>query len=76
MIGIELVLDRKTKEPAYEETNEIYKRGLQRGVIFGTSRYSGKGNVVKIKPSLVINKDQMDKVLHVFDEILTELERE
>ncbi len=76
MIGIELVRDRATKEPAVRETTEVYKRGIERGVIFGTSRYGGIGNVVKIKPSLTITRPQMDHVLDVFGEILGELERE
>jgi 4-aminobutyrate aminotransferase/(S)-3-amino-2-methylpropionate transaminase len=76
MLGIELVRDRATKEPAPEEATQVYKRGLERGVIFGTSRYGGRGNVVKIKPSLTITRDQMDRVLSVFDEILGELETE
>lgn len=73
-IGIELVRDRKTKEPAAHEALEVYSRGLDRGVIFGTTRYGGIGNVVKIKPPLCINKDQMNRVIEVFDQILTEIE--
>jgi 4-aminobutyrate aminotransferase / (S)-3-amino-2-methylpropionate transaminase / 5-aminovalerate transaminase len=76
MIGIELVRDRTTKEPAVSETTQVYKRGFERGVIFGTSRYGGIGNVVKIKPSLTITRGQMDTVLEVLDRILTELEAE
>lgn len=76
MIGIELVLDRATREPAVRETTQVYKRGMEKGVIFGTSRYGGIGNVVKIKPSLTITRPQMDHVLSVFDEILGDLERE
>ncbi|MBN1536261.1 MAG: aminotransferase class III-fold pyridoxal phosphate-dependent enzyme [Anaerolineales bacterium] len=73
-IGIELVRDRKTKEPAAHEALEVYSRGLDQGVIFGTTRYGGIGNVVKIKPPLCINKDQMNCVIEVFDQILKEIE--
>jgi 4-aminobutyrate aminotransferase-like enzyme len=73
-IGIELVRDRQTKEPAAHEAMEVYRLGLENGVIFGTSRYGGIGNVVKIKPPLCITIDQMDRVLNVFDQILTEIE--
>jgi len=76
MIGVELVRDRTTKEPAVAEAIQIYKRAMARGVIFGTSRYGGIGNVVKIKPSLTITRPQMDHVLSVFDEILGQLEHE
>src|SRR6478672_3961738 len=76
MIGVELVRDRTTKEPAVAEAIQVYKRAMGRGVIFGTSRYGGIGNVVKIKPSLTITRPQMDHVLSVFDEILGQLEHE
>ncbi len=76
MIGVELVRNRVTKEPAVAETTNVYKRAMSRGVIFGTSRYGGIGNVVKIKPSLTITRPQMDRVLSVFDEVLGELEQE
>ena len=76
MIGVELVRDRTTKEPAVAEAIQIYKRAMARGVMFGTSRYGGIGNVVKIKPSLTITRPQMDHVLSVFDEILGQLEHE
>ena len=76
MIGIELVEDRVTKEPAVDATNEVYERGLEQGVIFGTSRYGGIGNVVKIKPSLSVTLEQLDRAIDVFDAILTDLEAE
>jgi 4-aminobutyrate aminotransferase-like enzyme len=76
MIGVELVEDRITKAPAVEATNEIYRRGLERGVIFGTSRYGGIGNVIKVKPSLTVTRVQLDRALDVLDELLGELEAE
>jgi len=74
LIGVELVRDRETKEPALDETTEVYRRGLETGVIFGTTRYGGLGNVVKIKPPFTITRAQMDRVLDVFDSILADLE--
>ena len=73
MIGVELVKDRITKEPAREETNRFVKEGLKRGVIFGESKYLGLGNIVKIKPPLVITEIQVARTLDVFEEILREI---
>ncbi len=73
-IGIELVRDQVTKEPAASEAMNVYRLGLEEGVIFGTTRYGGIGNVVKIKPPLCITKSQMDHVLDVFDNILGKIE--
>lgn len=72
--AVELVTDRTTKEPARKETEAVYDLGLKHGVMFGTSRYAGLGNVVKIKPPLTISHDELDQVVDVFDHVLTEIE--
>jgi 4-aminobutyrate aminotransferase-like enzyme len=69
MIGIELVRNRNTKEPACEEADRFLEEGLKRGVLFGHSRYNTMGNVVKIKPPLVITESQVERVLEVFEEV-------
>jgi 4-aminobutyrate aminotransferase-like enzyme len=69
MIGVELVKNKKTKEPAQEEAHRFIEEGLKRGVIFGESKYLKLGNVVKLKPPLVISDAQVEKVLQVFEEI-------
>ena len=72
--AVELVKDRVTKEPARKEAEQVYDLGLRHGVMFGTSRYAGLGNVVKIKPPLTISRADMDQVIDVFDRVLTEIE--
>lgn len=69
-IGIELVKDRETKEPARQETQDFVGEALKRGILLGASRYAGLGNVVKIKPPLVITSEQIDRTLEVFEEVL------
>jgi 4-aminobutyrate aminotransferase-like enzyme len=73
MIGIELVKDKKTKEPAREEAHTFVSEALKRGVIFGESKYLNLGNVIKIKPPLVITEAQVEKTLQVFEEITQQL---
>jgi len=73
-IGIELVKDRNSKEPAIEEANQVVELGLQRGVMFGISKYRGLGNVVKIKPPLVISDEEVESVLSVFEECIEEVQ--
>ena len=70
MIGAELVKDRQTKEPAREAASRFVHEGLKRGVIFGESKYSGLGNIVKVKPPLIITESQAEQVLDVFEDIL------
>jgi 4-aminobutyrate aminotransferase-like enzyme len=72
--AVELVKDRVTKEPDPKSAERVYDLGLERGVMFGTSRYAGLGNVVKIKPPFTITRDDMDRVIEVFDDVLTEIE--
>ena len=73
MIGVELVKDRQTKEPARAEAERFVHEGMKRGVIFGESKYLGLGNIVKIKPPLVITEAQVEQVLDVFREILEDV---
>jgi 4-aminobutyrate aminotransferase-like enzyme len=73
MIGVELVKDRHSKEPAREEAKRFVREGLKRGVIFGESKYLGLGNVVKIKPPLVITESEAEQVLEVFKNIVEEI---
>ena len=76
MIGIELVKDRKTKSPGREEAHKFIKMGLERGVIYGESKYNGLGNIVKIKPPLVSTEAQLERALDVFEEIVQRLSDE
>jgi 4-aminobutyrate aminotransferase-like enzyme len=66
-IGIELVKDRGTKEPAVEEANKVLAEGLEKGVVFGVSHYGGLGHILKIKPPLVISDEEVEKALEVFE---------
>jgi 4-aminobutyrate aminotransferase-like enzyme len=74
LIGIELVRDQQTRAPATAETLEVYRRALDLGVIFGTTKYAGLGNVLKIKPPFTITRAQVDQVLDVLDQVLTAVE--
>ncbi len=75
MVAIELVKDRETKEPARWESTEVYRLGVERGVLFGESRYAGLGNLVKVKPPLDIPREQLDRALDVLDEVLGVIEQ-
>jgi len=74
MIGIEMVKDRRTKEPAVKETEEIVARAMEHGILLGKSGIGLRGgNVVKIKPPLCITEDEVGKVLDVFERVLGEV---
>jgi 4-aminobutyrate aminotransferase-like enzyme len=73
MIGVELVKNKRTKEPARQEAHRFIQEGLQRGVVFGEAKYLGLGNIVKVKPPIVITEAQVERVLEVFEEITQKL---
>jgi 4-aminobutyrate aminotransferase / (S)-3-amino-2-methylpropionate transaminase / 5-aminovalerate transaminase len=63
MVGIELVSNRETREPAKHETDEIIRLACARGVILiaaGTF-----GNVIRFLTPLTISDDQLDEGLDV-----------
>jgi 4-aminobutyrate aminotransferase-like enzyme len=61
MLGVELVLDRDTREPAPALAREVQRLLLERGVLVSiTGVY---GCVLRITPPLVISEDQVDQAL-------------
>jgi 4-aminobutyrate aminotransferase/(S)-3-amino-2-methylpropionate transaminase len=74
-VSLELVKDRETKEPAPEAAAEVYRLGVQKGVLFGENRYAGLGNLIKIKPPLDVTRTQMSHALDVLDEVLGTIEQ-
>ncbi len=63
MVGVELVKDRHTKEPASEETKQVQKEALKRGVIFPTAGVYG--NVIRFLVPLVTPDDALEEGLEV-----------
>lgn len=73
-VSIDLVKDQATKEPARKAAEEVYRRGVERGVLFGDARYAGLGNLIKLKPPLDCTMDDMAHALDVLDEVLASIE--
>jgi 4-aminobutyrate aminotransferase/(S)-3-amino-2-methylpropionate transaminase len=60
MVGIELVKDRTSKEPAKEATQRVGELAAQRGVLTITA--GTYGNVIRTLMPLVIRDDELKKV--------------
>ncbi|MFI5449792.1 MAG: aspartate aminotransferase family protein [Candidatus Bathyarchaeia archaeon] len=73
-IGIEIVKDKKSKEPGTELTSEIRKRCFERGVIFWSAGHFS--NVIRFIPPLVVTEELVDKGIDVFSEVMKEVERD
>ena len=65
MIGVELVKDRKTKEPARDEADKLRSEMAKRGVLINTGGVLS--NVVRIQPPLIITENQIKTVLEKLD---------
>ncbi|REK09995.1 MAG: aspartate aminotransferase family protein [Planctomycetota bacterium] len=69
MVGIELVRDRETKEPAPEETADVLEGTKDRGLLLGKGGLYG--NVLRIKPPMCLSKDDADFMVDCLDETLS-----
>lgn len=68
-LGLELVRDRETLEPATEETAAICERLRERGVIVQPT--SDRQCVLKIKPPMCFTRESADFFADQLDEVLT-----
>ncbi|TIC81293.1 aminotransferase [Nocardioides sp. GY 10113] len=69
-LGLELVRDRETLEPAAAETRELCDRMLRRGVIIQPT--GDRQNVLKVKPPMCISAESVDYFLAALDAVLGE----
>jgi 4-aminobutyrate aminotransferase/(S)-3-amino-2-methylpropionate transaminase len=71
MVAIELVRDRVTKTPAAEETAEIIRAAMSRGVLL--LKAGVYNNVIRILAPLVITDGQLDEALEVVEEAVLDV---
>jgi 4-aminobutyrate aminotransferase len=71
MIGVELVRNRTTKEPASSEAAAVKRHCRERGVMIGVG--GTFGNVVRVQPPLVIGEEDLDRAIGVIEEAVTSL---
>lgn len=65
-LGIELVNDRKTKEPATALAKKINDGARERGVLMGTE--GPHNNVLKMRPPMIFSRGNADHLVSVLDE--------
>lgn len=69
-IGIDLVSDPKTKKRAVDEAEIIMFKCLEKGL----SAKTIEGNVLTLRPALVITQREMDRAIDIIDEAIGEVE--
>jgi len=73
MMAMELVKNRKTKEPAVEETKTVLKNALGKGLLL--LKAGVYGNVVRLHPSLTMEDEYLDSGLDLLDETMKEVSK-
>ncbi|MBI3306283.1 MAG: acetyl ornithine aminotransferase family protein [Candidatus Omnitrophica bacterium] len=63
MVGIELVRDRETKEPAVRERDQIIKQAFQKGLLLLGCGESG----IRFSPPLIVNKGHVDIAIEILE---------
>ena len=69
-LGIELVRNHETLEPADSEASRIVNALRQRGVLLSTD--GPLHNVIKIKPPMVLHKDDIDMTIRLLSDALSQ----
>ncbi|MCG8606680.1 aminotransferase class III-fold pyridoxal phosphate-dependent enzyme, partial [bacterium] len=69
-LGMELVLDRESLQPAADQASYIVERIRDHRILLSTD--GPLHNVIKIKPPLVFTKENADRLVQTLDKILKE----
>jgi 4-aminobutyrate aminotransferase len=70
-IGIDLVSDPKTRERAVDEAEIVMFKCLEKGL----SAKTIEGNVLTLRPALVITREEMDRAIDIIEEAIGEVEQ-
>lgn len=68
LLGVELVKDRVTKEPAKEACLEVFEKARELGLLIGKGGLWG--NTLRITPPMCITREDADFLVAVLDEAL------
>jgi 4-aminobutyrate aminotransferase-like enzyme len=72
MLGIDLVTDRRSKEPATERAGRVVERCRELGVLMGTD--GPNDNVIKLRPALIFSRANADYLMQVLEQAFVETE--
>jgi len=72
LMGVELVRDNGTKEPATDAAEAVLYRALDGGLSFKTTM----GNVLTLTPALVTSQAEMEQALAIIEDSIADIARE
>ncbi|MFA5859218.1 MAG: aspartate aminotransferase family protein [Elusimicrobiota bacterium] len=71
LLGIELIKDKKTKEPFNEAGKLIYQKAFRKGLAWIPA-----GHILRLSPPIVMDNEVADKGLDIIEEAIFEVEKE
>ena len=72
VLGIDLVANPETKEPATEFADRVLYGCLSRGLSFKTTM----GSVITLTPPLTVTVEEIDRAIAILDEVITTVGQE
>ena len=73
LLGIELVRDRATREPANAETQKVYDYAMDKGLIFQIRGVRDLKNVIRLVPPMSSTRAEVDRALSILYDALSAL---
>lgn len=71
LMGIELVKDRRTKEPLTEAGEMVYRKAFRKGLAWIPA-----GHILRMSPPIVMDDQTLLRGLEIIDEALGETEKD
>jgi len=72
-LGVELVRNRQTREPATKEADELVNKMRERGILLGTD--GPFHNVIKIRPPMPFSDSDADRLIATFNDTVSTISR-
>jgi 2,2-dialkylglycine decarboxylase (pyruvate) len=70
LLGLEIVVDRKTKAPGFELGARIMEEAMQRGLSMNIVKLPGMGGVFRIAPPLTVSEAEIDLGLQILSDAI------
>ena len=71
LLGLEIVLDRGTKEPGFELGARVMEEAMTRGLSMNIVKLPGMGGVFRIAPALTVSEAEIDLGLEIISDSIT-----